>query len=398
MLCCIIFLLTSFITNAAAHGETKQFSQSFTVTIYPNNSTVTGSNVGLSESGGTATYKIKLDNDPATHATGTYNSNTGYINISPAYYDIDGTATPNSSTTSGTITGTIGSAGGYSYFDTDLEFELIPLLFKVSDFDSNYPFVGLSAWGINTSVNQGSLTSSRLVFSDGDTVNSIKFFGKENIYRTNQSIRYLAPTFLYRTHLSYVSTSLLTSPITFTFTISFTVSCADYSSSVVANNSTPTQDIQGNNLQQQNNNITQDTNTTTHDTNNKITSFFNSFFDNLLHIFVPEDGFFSQWFNSLNDFMAQKLGFLWSPFDFLISFLNGVYSGGGSACLVFPELAWIDGTVIIPRTEFSFDNIGGESFTELRDMIYFATDVVLLGAVVSQFYKKIKLVFEGGGD
>lgn len=162
---------------------------------------------------------------------------------------------------------------------------------------------------------------------------------------------------------------------------------------------------QQNQLQQQtidkqteSNTIAQENSDTNKDTNNKITNFFNSFFDNLVHIFVPEDGFFSQWFNSLNDFMAQKLGFLWSPFDFLLSFLNGVYSGSGSASIVFPELAWIDGTVIIPRTEFSFDNIGGESFQSLRDMIYFATDVILLGAVISQFYKKIKLVFEGGGD
>lgn len=155
---------------------------------------------------------------------------------------------------------------------------------------------------------------------------------------------------------------------------------------------------QGNDIAEQGNDIAQENADTNKDTNNKITSFFNSFFDNLIGVFVPESGFFSQWFSSLNDFMAQKLGFLWSPFDFLISFLNGVYSGSGSASIVFPELAWIDGTVIIPRTEFSFDNIGGQSFSDLRDMIYFATDVILLGAVISQFYKKIKLVFEGGGD
>ena len=149
---------------------------------------------------------------------------------------------------------------------------------------------------------------------------------------------------------------------------------------------------------EQGNQIAQENSNTNKDTNNKITDFFSGFFDNLVHIFVPEDGFFSQWFSDLNDFMSQKLGFLWSPFDFMLSFLNGVYSGGGSASLVFPELPWIDGTVIIPRTEFSFDNIGGESFQGLRDMIYFATDVILLGAVISQFYKKIKLVFEGGGD
>lgn len=196
--------------------------------------------------------------------------------------------------------------------------------------------------------------------------------------------------------------------------INLSVSCwlmpvSESVNSALQNNTTDkqTQNLinQQNNLQQQtidkqteSNTIAQENSDTNKDTNNKITNFFNSFFDNLVHIFVPEDGFFSQWFSDLNTFMSQKLGFLWSPFDFLISFLNGVYSGSGSASLVFPELAWIDGTVIIPRTEFSFDNIGGESFQDLRDKIYFATDVILLGAVISQFYKKIKLVFEGGGD
>lgn len=176
--------------------------------------------------------------------------------------------------------------------------------------------------------------------------------------------------------------------------ISYTSYCQVYEISKKAyeqNAGTPTHDS-GTQTQLEESNETQK------DTNNKITDFFNGFFDNLIHVFVPEDGFFSDWFSDLNDFMSEKLGFLWSPFDFMLSFLNGVYNGSGNASIVFPELAWIDGTVIIPRTEFSFDNIGGESFQDLRDMIYFATDVILLGAVISQFYKKIKLVFEGGGD
>lgn len=172
-------------------------------------------------------------------------------------------------------------------------------------------------------------------------------------------------------------------------------------SSTVTTNDSGTQNAINNQTDtiQEGNDIAQEGNDIAQDTNDKVTSFFGSFFDNLIGVFVPESGFFSQWFSDLNTFMGQKLGFLWSPFDFIISFLNGVYSSSGSSAqLVFPELAWIDGTVIIPRTVFSFDNIGGQSFQDLRDMIYFSTDVILLGAVVSQFYQKIKLVFEGGSD
>lgn len=184
-----------------------------------------------------------------------------------------------------------------------------------------------------------------------------------------------------------------------------------YSSDVILSNTT-TSDVktqnainnqtskveEGNQIAEQGNTIAQENSDTNKDTNNKITSFFSSFFDNLIGIFVPESGFFSQWFSDLNDFMSDKLGFLWSPFDFFITFLNGVYSGSGASGITFPELTWIDGTVIIPETTIDFNIIGGSDFNELRDKIYFATDIILLGAVIHQFYQKIKLVFEGGSD
>lgn len=165
-------------------------------------------------------------------------------------------------------------------------------------------------------------------------------------------------------------------------------------------NDSGTQDAINNQTEkvQQGNDIARENSDTNKDTNNKITSFFGSFFDNLVGIFVPEAGFFSQWFSELNDFMADKLGFLWSPFDFFITFLNGVYSGSGTSGITFPELTWIDGTVIIPQTTIDLNFIGGSDFNELRDKIYFATDIILLGAVIHQFYQKIKLVFEGGSD
>lgn len=201
--------------------------------------------------------------------------------------------------------------------------------------------------------------------------------------------------------VSNSSTSDIFVAVDLSYKCNFTkISQSAYDSTQHSSNVTdPTQNAltqQGNDLQQQNNQVTQDTNTTTHDTNNKITSFFNSFFDNLIGIFVPESGFFSQWFNDLNDFMGQKLGFLWSPFDFVLTFLDTIYNGSNSYDLVFPQVAWLDGTILIPETHLNFENIGGQSFPELREAIYIGFDIAMLGWVLTLVYKKLSMVF--GGD
>lgn len=128
-------------------------------------------------------------------------------------------------------------------------------------------------------------------------------------------------------------------------------------------------------------------------------NFFSTFFDNLIHVFVPEDGYFSEWFQKLNDLLADKLGFLYAPFDFIITLLNAVYSDSGTLSdgIPFPGIKWEDTWIVEPQT-VSLTNIGGESFSELRDAIYFGTDVILLFAFISLLHRKLNLILRGSEE
>lgn len=79
-------------------------------------------------------------------------------------------------------------------------------------------------------------------------------------------------------------------------------------------------------LQEESNTIQEETKTTTNNIFDTITSFFGSFFENiknaLVSVFVPDDGYFSSWFTRLNSLLSDKLGVLYFPFEFFISFLE----------------------------------------------------------------------------
>lgn len=149
----------------------------------------------------------------------------------------------------------------------------------------------------------------------------------------------------------------------------------------------------GNDLQQKNNDLQKEQNETSKGILGKITDFFGSFFENLKGLFVPEDGYFSDFFTRLNDFFADKLGMLYAPIDMFITFLNTIKDASSTdSGLTFPELAW-DGTVIIPETKFSFSTIT-KDFPGLQEKIYFVTDVILVGAVLWLLQVKLKEVLE----
>lgn len=149
----------------------------------------------------------------------------------------------------------------------------------------------------------------------------------------------------------------------------------------------------GNNLQEKNNQLQKEQNETSKGILGKITDFFGSFFENLKGLFVPEDGYFSDFFTRLNDFFSEKLGMLYAPIDMFITFLNTIKDASSTdSGITFPELAW-DGTVIIPETKFSFNTIT-KDFPDLQEKIYFVTDVILVGAVLWLLQVKLKEVLE----
>ena len=390
MLCCIIFLVTSLNTKAAEGDIVFTNSSSTWRTSCSDSSSVGSDFKGY--------YTVTWEFSMSGNSYRSYNKPNIELNISNAYIPIGGVY--NTSLGVNFSTFSFDSNSGVFLNGNRVGFFSFP---NTSDFS-------MSSTGVD---GNNSVTHDNYYFAYMRNVSVVVPMSSAQ-YLSEGDVYIFRPSFtVFADSMSYALIGISSSSGVFNHgspkrtwdnvsnfplaTCYFKETSSSVSSSV-STSDTGTQNAINNqtNTIQEGNDIAQEGNDIAEDTNNKITSFFSSFFDNLIGVFVPESGFFSQWFSDLNTFMSQKLGFLWTPFDFIITFLNGVYSGSGSSSITFPELAWIDGTVIIPQTQFSFDNFGGQSFIELRDMIYFATDVILLGAVVSQFYQKLKLVFEGG--
>ena len=129
-----------------------------------------------------------------------------------------------------------------------------------------------------------------------------------------------------------------------------------------------------------------------------IKNFFGSFFSNIINsfisLFVPSSDFFSDWFDDVNTLLSDKLGMLYAPFDLLISTLQAVYSADSTESgIPFPGIEW-DGTYLVEPFTFYFSSLG-QQFNDLREAVYFGTDVIFLFAFLYLLQKKIALVITG---
>lgn len=127
----------------------------------------------------------------------------------------------------------------------------------------------------------------------------------------------------------------------------------------------------------------------------KITTFFNNFFSGLINalvsVFVPEDGYFKNYFDRLNKFFSDKLGMLYTPIDMFVKLLNGIKGASGTdAGIVFPGLKWED-TYIIPKQTISLSAYS-KQVPEIQEKIYFVTDIIMVGAVLLLLQNKLKEV------
>ena len=155
---------------------------------------------------------------------------------------------------------------------------------------------------------------------------------------------------------------------------------------------------EGNQIAQEGNQIAQDTANTTHSIFDKISDFFSGFFDGIINalksVFVPEDGYFQDFFQRLNDFFSEKLGALYTPIDLFIRLLQAIQNAGaGNAGIPFPGVEW-NGTYIIEPQTVNLQSIA-DNFDGLQDKIYFVTDVIMVGAVIWLLQSKLREVLKG---
>lgn len=128
----------------------------------------------------------------------------------------------------------------------------------------------------------------------------------------------------------------------------------------------------------------------------QITGFFGSFFDNITSaisgLFIPDDGYFEDYFSRLNDFFSEKLGMLYAPVDMLVELLETISGSSGSSGIVFPKLEF-DGYVIIEEQTVDLQSVA-DNFDGLQDALYFGTDVLMVGGVLVLLQNKLKEVLK----
>lgn len=125
----------------------------------------------------------------------------------------------------------------------------------------------------------------------------------------------------------------------------------------------------------------------------QITDFFGSFFENIINavksLFIPEDGYFADFFQRLNDFFSEKLGMLYAPVDLFVEIMTAILNASpSSAGIPFPGIKWNDTWLIEPQTV----NIPVDEFPELQEKLYFVTDVIMIGAVLMLVQNKYREV------
>lgn len=120
----------------------------------------------------------------------------------------------------------------------------------------------------------------------------------------------------------------------------------------------------------------------------------NFIIEGLKGLFIPSDEYFSTVFNDLNDFFKDKFGFLYTPVDLLIRFINLFSSVNAEFTgIPFPELSW-DGYVLLEAQTVQFDMLQLDAFKNVQQKLYFLTDLMMIGALLALIHRKFEEVMQ----
>lgn len=152
---------------------------------------------------------------------------------------------------------------------------------------------------------------------------------------------------------------------------------------------------QGNELAKKGNEIAQEQASTSKNIFDKISDFFAGFFNGIINalksVFVPEDGYFQDFFTRLNDFFSEKLGMLYAPIGFFVDIMTAIGNADSvDAGIPFPGIKWGDTYLIEPQT-VSLSSYASE-FPDLQEKLYFVTDLIMIGAVLYLIQNKLREV------
>lgn len=120
--------------------------------------------------------------------------------------------------------------------------------------------------------------------------------------------------------------------------------------------------------------------------------------DKLKGLFVPDEGFFSEYFNRLQTFFSEKLGFLVYPFDFIVTFLQKYLDiGEGDGTLHLPDFE-IMNVKIFNQTDFNLKNSMSSFLGEYYGIYFAFVDFIILVGLVNLALKKFNSISGGGNE
>ena len=117
--------------------------------------------------------------------------------------------------------------------------------------------------------------------------------------------------------------------------------------------------------------------------------------DGLKSLFIPEDNFFSNYFNELNDWFSERLGFLYYPldliFDLLDRFLNINFT---EPILNIPDIEEpFTGVTLIHAQNFNFNSLlENETLKNVHDIYFIILDAIIYIGLVVLLYNKYEEV------
>lgn len=128
----------------------------------------------------------------------------------------------------------------------------------------------------------------------------------------------------------------------------------------------------------------------------------NAFLNMLKSLFIPDDNYFSDWFNELKEFFELKLGFLATPFTIVIDFVNKYLELDSSDDIIIniPNITVpnFEEHIIIEATTFNWSDLlkSKEALNTLWQLYLAFVDVFLILNFIGLCETKYNRIF--GGD
>lgn len=117
--------------------------------------------------------------------------------------------------------------------------------------------------------------------------------------------------------------------------------------------------------------------------------------DGLKSLFIPNDDYFSSYFDELYSFFSEKLGILMLPFDVMINLFNKYLNlENGSGIINIPSVEFMN-VNIIPKTDYNLKQTITTVMGKYYDTYYLVVDVLIYFAIINMACKKFGEIVGG---